>query len=311
MRTSSLLFAHLFTMALALTPQSSQGKSVLVAVIDTGADVSHSFLKKSLWRNPGETGFDDSGHNKSNNGIDDDGNGFIDDVQGWNFVDNNKDLTDDIGHGTHVAGIISQNPEAQIMVLKAMASASSNGLNPTIAAIEYAIANKAQIINYSGGGLQASADEKRALQKAEKAHILVVAAAGNEKANADRHGFFPAAYELSNILSVAAVDIQGRLLPSSNYGKKSVHLAAPGFRVLSSLPGDKFGLMTGTSQATAVASMAASLLCSRSLACSPVLLIQNLIHEGDHSLSLDGKLQNPVVVNSMRAAQDVLGASAD
>jgi subtilisin family serine protease len=290
-------------MSLALIPQSSQGRPVVVAVIDTGADIAHSYVRSSLWRNPGEIGFDQKGHSKTNNGIDDDGNGFIDDVYGWNFVEDSKNLTDEVGHGTHIAGLIGQNPEVRLMILKAMSSASDNSLSPSVKAIDYAVKMKVDLINYSGGGITPSPDEKEALARAEKAHILVLAAAGNERRNTDRNGFYPADYELTNILSVAAVDLSGELLPSSNFGTHSVHLAAPGLRVLSSLPGEKYGWMTGTSQATAQVTLAASLLCQRQTRCDSPKLIRQMIREADHSAGLEGKIQNPVIVNYLHMAQ--------
>lgn len=255
---------RLHTENLGRQPKS---ESVIVAVIDTGLDLKQPLLKDHLWTNPGETGLDRHGQNKENNGLDDDRNGFVDDVHGWNFAANSNDITDQHGHGTHIAGIIaagrdsSENfqglaPEAQIMVLKYFDphTPGLDNLRNSTRALHYAVQMGAKIINYSGGGTDASVEEEEILKNAERKGILLVAAAGNEKANSDNRPFFPAGYGLSNILSVAAIDKTSALLPSSNYGKKSVDVAAPGLQILSTLPGGKFGTMTGTSQATAYVS---------------------------------------------------------
>lgn len=303
-----MITTSLLTLFLLISGKSyaAGNAPVVVAVIDTGADIHHPALKQKLWRNPGELGVDSKGRDKSSNGIDDDGNGFIDDVNGWNFIQHSADIQDHVGHGTHIAGIISQSPETQVMVLHAV-DTNLNGeqaVSASVQAIEYAIQNHAQIINYSAGGAVPSQEEQLALLKAEKNHILVIAAAGNEKSNMDTNRFYPAGYALKNILSVAAVDIMGKLLPSSNFGMKTVQIAAQGQRILSALPGDKYGAMSGTSQATAMVTQAAALYCSQHPKCRPQDTIAHLISTSDHSRLLDGKIGNPVVLNTMRVAQD-------
>lgn len=262
-----------FTLDSHLDSELGQRKPVIVAVIDTGADLKHPLLQGRFWENPGETGRDSKGRDKRNNGIDDDGNGYIDDVNGWNFVNNSNQVQDHMGHGTHIAGIIAAHPSpdgkfqgvaanARIMVLKYFDPKTSGfeNLRNSIHAIQYAVRMNAKIINYSGGGNEFSLEERKAIELAEKRGILVVAAAGNERSDTDEKPFFPANYKLSNILSVAAVDSNSILLPSSNYGKKSVHLAAPGQKIISTLPENSMGMMTGTSQATAFVSGSAALL---------------------------------------------------
>ncbi len=302
MITPSLL-SLLLPLAMAAVP-----KTVLVAIIDTGADITHQAIATHLWQNPGEMGTDKYGRDKATNGVDDDGNGFVDDIYGWNFADNNANLSDEMGHGTHISGIIGQSPSAKLMILKAMSPNKMGevSLEASIRAIDYAIKMKAQIINYSAGGLMPSAREREALARAARQHILVVAAAGNEKDNADVHGFFPAAYHLENVLSVTAVDLVGRLLPSANFGSRTVGMAAPGQKILSALPGGQYGAMSGTSQATAMVTQAATLVCARSKRCPATELIGKLIKTGDHSIALEGKIRNPVVLNTMRMAQESL-----
>jgi subtilisin family serine protease len=284
-------------------------KDIVVAVIDTGAETLHPSLQENLWTNPGETGLDDLGKDKSKNGVDDDGNGFIDDIHGWNFADNNNDLSDLHGHGTHVAGIIqSIAPKINLMILKYY-DPKSNGednLANTVKAIRYATQMGARIINYSGGGTTKYPAEEDAIRQAQQQGILFVAAAGNEKSNSDIFGFYPADYGLSNIISVTAIDENHRVLPSSNYGRHSVDIAAPGKNIVSSLPGGKFGRMTGTSQATAFVSGTAALLMAEDNAKfldkgDPKRLILQLTRSGNNNEFLIGKTKFQTSLNTYRA----------
>lgn len=248
-------------------------RNIVVAIIDTGIDVNHEDLKSNLWKNPGEVGTDSKGRDKETNGIDDDKNGYVDDVYGWNFVSNNKDLTDNHGHGTHIAGIIGAeanngkgisgiSPEVSLMVLKYYDPKVPNtdNLKNTIKSIHYAIENGAHIINYSGGGTDYSKEEYEAVRLAEQKGILFVAAAGNEQSNSDKNHYYPADYPLNNIISVTAINPSTEVLPSSNWGVETVDIAAPGQNINSTLPKNYYGLMTGTSQATAFVSGAAVLI---------------------------------------------------
>ena len=244
--------------------KSKGNKNIVVAVIDTGIDIQHPDLKANIWVNSKEI---------PGNGKDDDKNGYKDDIHGWNFVHDNNKVQDTHGHGTHIAGIIGAvggneiglsgiAPKVSLMALKYYNphDDGSSNMKNTIKAIKYAINNGAHIINYSGGGLEGNPDERKAIEEAERKGILFVAAAGNEKSNMDKNKYFPASYALSNILSVTATNRSDHILKSSNWGKNSVHLAAPGINILSTLPGGKYGQMTGTSQATAVATGAAVLI---------------------------------------------------
>lgn len=284
---------------------SHSDKKIVVAVIDTGLDVLHPKLKNSVWTNPGETGLDQFGRDKSTNGVDDDKNGFIDDFHGWNFVKNKPDVADENGHGTHIAGIIqSVTPNVQLMVLKYYDPTSQgiDNMTNTLRAIDYAIAMHAQIINYSGGGYGASPEEENALKRARDQGILVVAAAGNESRNTDGMGYYPADYDLDNILSVAALDMERNLAKSSNYGFKTVDLAAPGKDVDSTLPMGASGRMSGTSQATAFATGAAALLLSQSpIPLSPASVIRQLALSSTPIQSLTLKIQFAGMINSARA----------
>ncbi len=289
-------------------------KDIIIAVIDTGIDVNHEDLKKNLWVNKGETGKDSKGRDKRTNGIDDDKNGYVDDVHGWSFTSKNSDLTDNHGHGTHISGILGAvggngkgisgvSPNVSIMTLKYYdpRSPGLNNLENTVKSIHYAVENGAKIINYSGGGLEFSKEEKTAISKAQKKGILFVAAAGNEKSNSDTNKYYPADYELNNIISVTALDPNKKILPSSNYGVVTVDIAAPGKSIYSTLPRGRYGYMTGTSQATAFVSGVAALLMAHNPDFDANQVSKYIKSTGDVIDSLKGKTRYNRKLNSYRA----------
>lgn len=270
-------------------------RRIVVAIIDTGIDESHPDLKDHLWRN----------QNEKINGLDDDGNGLIDDIHGWDFTSNTHILKDNHGHGTHIAGIITgAAPSVQLMILKYYDpnTTPSDNLKNTVLAIEYAIKNGAHIINYSGGGTTPSKAEEAVIHSAQDQGILFVAAAGNERSDADKKGFYPASYPLNNIISVTAIDTHESILNSSNYGRVSVDMAAPGKNIYSTLPNGKYGEMTGTSQATAfVTGAAALLLSSRPDPLSIESIKKYLVETNDAKASLTSKTKYGVRLNSYRS----------
>lgn len=289
-------------------------RDIVVAVIDTGIDVKHEDLAGNLWRNPGETGKDEKGRDKATNGIDDDGNGFVDDVYGWNFVSNNNKLDDNHGHGTHIAGIIGAEagngkgitgiaPEVSLMILKYYDPKvpGTDNLKNTIAAIRYAVKMGAHIINYSGGGTEYSQEEHDAVAEAHKKGILFVAAAGNERSNSDQHHYYPADYKLSNIISVTAIDPATQVLASSNYGVETVDIAAPGQNILSCLPGNSYGYMTGTSQATAFATGAAALVMAHKQSFKAEDVKKYILATGDAQSQLASKTRTSRQLNLYKA----------
>lgn len=221
-------------------------KDVVVAVVDTGIQVDHPFLSSNLYVKEGKL-------SSNNYGVD------------FSHDSKNTKPSDTHGHGTHVAGIIkSVYPDVKLLALKyynPKASGQAN-LNSTIKALEYAVDQNVDVINYSGGGPEPSEQELAVLKKAEKKGILVIAAAGNEKSNIDvkQNAYYPASYGLSNIITVGAHNESNKIISSSNWGSKSVDIAAPGFRIKSAIPGNGAGYMTGTSQATAFVSGVVALL---------------------------------------------------
>ncbi|MFN3454666.1 MAG: S8 family peptidase [Pseudobdellovibrio sp.] len=290
-------------------------KKVIVAVIDTGLDINHEDLKNNLWKNPGETGLDAQGRNKATNGIDDDGNGLVDDIYGWNFVSNNNKLDDNHGHGTHIAGIIGAeagnkkgisgiSPDVSLMILKYYDPKVPNtdNLKNTIKSIDYAVKMGAHIINYSGGGTEYSQEEHDAVERAQEKGVLFVAAAGNERSNSDEHHYYPADYKLSNIISVTAIDPTTTVLSSSNYGTETVDIAAPGQGILSCLPNSTYGLMTGTSQATAFVTGAAVLVTAhKDLYNQPDEIKKFILATGDSSETLANKTRTSRQLNLFKA----------
>jgi subtilisin family serine protease len=160
----------------------------------------------------------------------------------------------------------------------------------------------AHIINYSGGGVEYSQDEYEAVKEAEKRGILFVAAAGNERSNSDQHHYYPADYTLKNIISVTAIDPGTEVLPSSNFGVLTVDLAAPGQNILSSLPNNSYGLMTGTSQATAFVSGAAALVMSyKNQYFKAEEVKKYILATGDSSSSLAAKTKTSRQLNLFKA----------
>jgi subtilisin family serine protease len=212
---------------------------VVVAVIDTGVDYRHPDLQGNIWINTVEL--------SGAAGVDDDGNGHVDDIRGWDFAAAGNDPMDKDGHGTHVSGIIAAagnnglgisgiNWHARIMALKVEAD---NGQYfedfAVIAAIRYAIDQGAKIVNCSFGGSARSDNEEAAFTALKDAGVLAVCAAGNDAWNNDSTAFYPSGYNLDNIISVAASDSEDRLASFSNYGSTSVDLMAPGVSIYSTI----------------------------------------------------------------------------
>lgn len=243
--------------AVAAWDKSLGNSRVVVAVLDTGINYNHSDLAANIWTNPGEIADD---------GIDNDGNGFVDDVHGWDFVNNDSDPLDDHGHGTHIAGTIGAvgnnatgvtgiNWNVSLMALKFIASSGSGTNSDAIAALNYCTMMSEKGVNLratnnSWGGGAWDAAMVSAISANNDAGIMFVAAAGNNASNNDVNTFYPANYPLGNVLSVAATDKNDSLASFSNYGATAVHLAAPGVSILSTARNGGYSTMSGTSMAT-------------------------------------------------------------
>jgi subtilisin family serine protease len=237
---------------------------VTVAVVDTGIDATHPDLAPNLWTNPGE-----SGGGREANGLDDDGNGRIDDVHGWDFVDHDAQPQDGNGHGTHVSGTIAArgndasgvaglNWSSAIMSLRVLGDDGSGYVSDAITAYAYAARNGARVVNASLGGPSFSRAERDAIAAAPS--TLFVVAAGNDGADNDSTPEYPCDYDLANVVCVAASDHDDTLASFSNYGPANVDLAAPGVDIASTWPGARYALLDGTSMATPHVAGAAALL---------------------------------------------------
>jgi subtilisin family serine protease len=231
-------------------------RSVVVAVLDTGVDWTHPDLADNIWRNPGEVAGD---------GIDNDGNGYVDDVIGWDFANNDADPMDDNGHGTHVTGtigavgdngvgVVGVNWQVSIMPLKFLSAAGSGSTSGAVAALAYATRMKREFginivaTNNSWGGGGFSATLRAAIAAGGGQGILFVTAAGNDATNIDHLPAYPAAYDDSAVIAVAATDRANSLAAFSNYGAASVDIAAPGVGIFSTVPRG-YASYSGTSMA--------------------------------------------------------------
>ena len=250
------------------------GARVVVAVIDSGVDYNHQDLSQNIWSNAGEI---------AGNGIDDDKNGYIDDIRGWDFVNNDNNPMDDNRHGTHVAGtiaaqgnngvgVVGVNWQAAIMPLKFLSSSGSGSTANAIKAVDYAAKMGARISNNSWGGGGFSQALSDAIARAGAAGHLFVAAAGNAGANNDASASYPANYALENIVSVAATDASDQRASFSNYGATTVDLGAPGVAIMSTTPSNGYQSLSGTSMAAPQVSGVAALL----LASDPALTVAQL-----------------------------------
>lgn len=254
--------------------------SVVVGVIDTGIDANHPDLADNIWRNSGEI---------PGNGLDDDHNGYVDDVFGWNALNPASAPFDDNGHGTHCAGtigatgnngrgVVGVNWRVKLMALKFLDSSGSGSLADAIETIDYAVAMRKRGVNIRvlsnswGGGAYARSLES-AIERARNAGILFVAAAGNESNDNDSNPTYPAGYEVENVISVAAIDQNGNLASFSNYGAATVDVAAPGVAVYSTKPGNAYQNLSGTSMATPHVSGVAALVAAH----EPALSVSDLV----------------------------------
>lgn len=287
----------------------------IVAVIDTGLDTTHFVIEQSgaLWRNPNEI---------AGNGIDDDGNGYVDDLHGWNFVDNNGSMYDDDGHGTHVAGVIlsvDQNiyttplraSKVQIMPLKFL---NGNGVGTTsnaIRAVYYAVNNGAKVLNNSWGGPTYSAALHEAVAYTYSQGAIFIAAAGNNGTNNDAAPMYPASYDVPNVVSIAATTDYDYLASFSNYGVSTVDLGSPGVYILSLIPNDSFGTSSGTSMATPFVAGTAAQMKVESASMSGYQMKTILLSQKASVNQLNGKISTAGRLNSQSAVNYAKTASLD
>lgn len=285
--------------------------SVIVASIDTGVDYNHPDLAANIWTNPGEI---------PGNGIDDDGNGYVDDVRGWDFANNDNDPMDDQGHGTHTAGTIAAVGNnatgvtgvawrAKIMPLKFLTASGSGTSLGAAQAILYAASMGAKISSNSWGGGGFSQTIENAINTANQSGMLFVTAAGNANANNDTTVSYPCNSTLPNVLCVAATDHNDQKASFSNYGAVNVDLGAPGVSILSTVPTGTCSLcnssgyryLSGTSMATPHVSGAAVLLRAQFSNLTPVAVKNLLMQSTDSIAGLSGKMVSGGRLNISKA----------
>jgi subtilisin family serine protease len=241
--------------------------NIIVAVIDSGVRYTHIDLANNMWINPGEI---------PNNGIDDDRNGFVDDVHGMNAVDTNGDPVDVTGHGTLVSGIIGASTnnrlgmagicwDVQIMACRFISDTGEGSLSDAIECIDYATSMGAHVINASWGSPSYSSFLENSIRRARDAGILFIAASGNDGLDADANPFYPASFTLDNILSVTATTSTDLLASYANYGASSVDLAAPGSSIYSTYftSDSGYSYASGTSLAAPFVAGTAALMLTR------------------------------------------------
>jgi subtilisin family serine protease len=281
---------------------------LVVAVIDTGIAMRHPDLAASIWQNPNEI---------AGNGVDDDGNGYVDDVHGWNFIDNSPNPEDDQFHGTHCAGTIAAQrgngrgiagvaPSIKLLPIKILNAKGEGDGADLVKAIDYLIKLRQagvnlRIMSASLGGGDDSPAISSIISRAGDAGILLVAAAGNDASDNDTQPVYPASYDLPNVLSVAALDSNGNLASFSNYGRRSVHVAAPGVNIWSSIIYNFYLPFSGTSMAAPFVSGVAALVASEHPSYSPRQLRSKIMESVKPLDGLDGKMQQPGIVSAYLA----------
>jgi cysteine-rich repeat protein len=288
-------FGGLYGMAMIQAPAAwdiTRGTDVLIGVIDTGVDYNHPDLAANIWTNPGEV---------VGNGIDDDNNGYVDDIHGYDWVNDDADPMDDGFHGTHVAGtiaaagnnglgVVGLNWTARIMALKFLPGSGSGSTSDAILAVQYATQMGARLTNNSWGGGGNSQALRDAIRAAEAANSLFVAAAGND---ASSEALYPARYDLENIVSVAATDQNDVIARFSNFNATSVDLGAPGVDILSTYPtahpNGPYAIISGTSMASPHVAGVAGLIWALRPALSTEDVKQIILSSVSPNASLAGK----------------------
>lgn len=283
-------------------------KDILVAVIDTGVDYAHEDLSANAWVNELEK--------NGQPGVDDDGNGYVDDIYGYDFANDDADPMDDNGHGTHCAGtigatgndgrgLVGVNWNVSIMGIKFLTAAGGGTLANAIKSINYATLMGAHVMNNSWGGGAYSEILKETIVRSRRAGVVFVAAAGNSAVDNDDAREYPASYAVDNIISVAAIDNRGDLASFSNYGAKSVHVAAPGHHILSTVPSGT-DVYSGTSMAAPHVSGIAALMLAYNKRLSYDEIKERLIRTSKPLWTLKGRVVSGGVVDAFNAMTNIL-----
>ncbi len=277
---------------------------IIVAVIDTGIDYTHSDLADNMWINEGEI---------PGNGVDDDGNGYVDDVYGYDFRNDDGNPMDDHYHGTHCAGTIggvgNNNQgvagvcwDVRLMAIKFLGSGGSGWTDDAIASVEYSILMGANLSSNSWGGGSYSQALKDAIDAAGAAGMLFVAAAGNDGTNNDTYPHYPSSFDCESLIAVLSTDKYDDRSSFSNYGPTSVDLGAPGSSILSCEPGNQYQYLSGTSMATPHVAGACALIWSMNPMMSNSEAKDIILSTVDQISSLNGKCVSNGRLNVYQAA---------
>lgn len=283
-------------------------RDVTVAVIDTGVDYNHSDLHENMWMNPGEV---------PGNGIDDDENGFVDDVYGWDFANNDNDPMDDNMHGTHCAGVIGAvanngigiagvNWNVRIAALKFLDSDGYGALSDAAQALNYAVKMNIPITSNSWGGRGSVTILEEAFKNAGDNGVLSIVSAGNSNRDVDIYPQYPAAYTFPNIISVAATDHNDSLAWFSNYGRSAIDVAAPGVNIFSTIPNNQYLYMDGTSMAAPYVSGAAALIKSYNKSLTNMEIKDVIMNSVDPIDSMKDRLVSGGRLNIYRALKSIV-----
>jgi len=286
--------------------------SIAVNIIDTGIDTDHEDLAANVWTNALEAG--------GATGVDDDGNGYVDDLHGWNAVANNGSPEDDNYHGSHCAGTIGAvtnngtgvagvNWASSLVACKFLNASGSGSSFDAIECIDYIIATKAagsadiRVSSNSWGGGGFSAALRDAIQSATDAGILWVNAAGNDSSNNDCFGTgaYPSSYNVDNIISVASTTSTDAMSSFSNYGQATVDIGAPGSNILSTFPDDEYSSISGTSMACPHVAGVAALVLAANPSLSPAQVRQAILCSGDAVSSMNGNTTTGMRLNALGA----------
>jgi len=276
---------------------------MVVAIVDTGIDYNHPDLKDNMWVNAAEA--------NGQAGVDDDNNGVVDDIHGYNAITNSGDPMDDQGHGSHCAGTIGArgddgvgvagvNWRVKMMAVKFLSASGSGTLEDAVKAIDYANRMGAKILSNSWGGGGFSQTLFDVIKQSDEKGALFIAAAGNDNNNNDTRPSYPATYAVPNIISVAAIDNKGARASFSSYGKKTVHVGAPGVNVMSSTGGD-YASFSGTSMATPHVSGIAALVWGHETALTGHEVKERILKTARPIAGLKGKVATGGLANAYLA----------
>lgn len=287
----------------------SRGDSgnTVVGVLDTGARLDHPDLVDALWKNPGIV-----------NGVDTDQNGFSNDLNGWDSVDNDNTPNDIMGHGTHTAGIIGASTNnavgvsgmsgAKLMILKFIGSAAAGSMSTAQQLLDYAVFKGARVTGMQFGSRTRSANTEFVFRDAEKKNHLIVISAGNAANDNDVLPYFPCSYGMSNVICVGATDQYDNMASFSNYGLTTVDVFAPGHHIVSTYfhppdPSVLYAPLSGTSMAAPFVAGLASLLIDFKPQLSITDLVKIIVNTADVIPSLKGKAKCGGRINARRAMQ--------